>query len=215
MSGSNNGSFTITAVANTGSSRTGTVTVTGGGLTETINVSQSDAGTQPPQPSSDNKLSGLEVVGYTLTPAFNPNVVSYSLTVPYTMESIHVVAVANDNKALLNGDGTYSLTVGETTIKIVVTAEDNSQRTYTILVIRQDNPDGNEEITANGILSVWGAGNALHIKSSHEDGTLFVYDVSGRLVRVVSYYIGESRVQLSSGIYFAKTDKQTFKVKIQ
>ncbi|HUQ10405.1 MAG TPA: cellulase family glycosylhydrolase [Steroidobacteraceae bacterium] len=45
-SGSNNGSFTVSAVANSGTAaRTGTVTVTGGGLTRTIAVSQSAPGT--------------------------------------------------------------------------------------------------------------------------------------------------------------------------
>ena len=40
-SGSNNGSFTVSATANTGTtSRTGTVTVTGGGLTRTVAVTQ-------------------------------------------------------------------------------------------------------------------------------------------------------------------------------
>jgi hypothetical protein len=40
-SGSNNGSFTVSATANTGAARSGTVTVTGSGLTQTISVSQS------------------------------------------------------------------------------------------------------------------------------------------------------------------------------
>jgi glycosidase len=43
-SGSNNGSFTVSVTANTGAARTGAVTVTGGGITQTINVSQSAAG---------------------------------------------------------------------------------------------------------------------------------------------------------------------------
>jgi hypothetical protein len=43
-SGSNNGSFTVTTSNNTSASRSGTVTVTGGGITRTINVSQSGTG---------------------------------------------------------------------------------------------------------------------------------------------------------------------------
>ena len=46
-SGSNNGSFTITTATNTGAARSGSVTVSGGGLSETINVTQ-DAYTPPP-----------------------------------------------------------------------------------------------------------------------------------------------------------------------
>ena len=45
-SGSNNGSFTVSATANTATtSRTGTVTVTGGGITRTVAVSQAGQGT--------------------------------------------------------------------------------------------------------------------------------------------------------------------------
>jgi glycosidase len=44
-SGSNNGTFTVNATANTGAARSGTVTVSGAGITQTINVSQSAAST--------------------------------------------------------------------------------------------------------------------------------------------------------------------------
>jgi len=43
-SGSGNGSFTVSATANTGAARSGTVSVTGGGITRTIAVSQAAAG---------------------------------------------------------------------------------------------------------------------------------------------------------------------------
>jgi hypothetical protein len=156
----------------------------------------------------------LEVVGYTLPPAFNPNIINYSLTVPYTVETISVVAVANNNKALLNGDGTYSLAVGETTIKVVVTAEDGTQRTYSILVIRQDNPDGLEEV-ANEEMSVWRARNALYIKSSHEDRMAYVYYFSGQLAKVVSYYVGDNTIIMPRGVYIVVTENRRFKVIIQ
>jgi mannan endo-1,4-beta-mannosidase len=51
-SGTNNGSFTISAAANTGAARTGTVTVSGGGLTRTIAVSQAAGSTPNPNPGT-------------------------------------------------------------------------------------------------------------------------------------------------------------------
>ena len=45
QSGTNNGSFTITAASNTGAARSGRITVTGGGLTRTIDVNQGAAAT--------------------------------------------------------------------------------------------------------------------------------------------------------------------------
>ncbi len=43
-SGSNNGTFTVSVTANTGAARSGTVTVTGGSITQTISVSQGASG---------------------------------------------------------------------------------------------------------------------------------------------------------------------------
>jgi endoglucanase len=51
-SGTNNGSFTVSATANTGAARTGTVTVSGGGLTRTIAVSQAAGSTPNPNPGT-------------------------------------------------------------------------------------------------------------------------------------------------------------------
>jgi endo-1,4-beta-mannosidase len=52
-SGSNNGTVTISVAANSGTARSGVVTITGGGITRTINVSQS----APSTPSSNLALN--------------------------------------------------------------------------------------------------------------------------------------------------------------
>jgi hypothetical protein len=207
--GTNNGSFTITAAENTGIARSGTVTVSGGGEERTITVSQTASEAQPPLLSSDNSLSGLTVVGYALTPAFNPNTDRYTLTVPYATVSITVIAIANDGKASVNGDDVYSLAVGETTVGITVTAEDGTQRTYNIIVTRQDNPDTIGEVTAG--LLVWGTEKALYIRSDKE-GTARIYTISGLLAKKVSYHPGSTIIYLPSGIYIIQTDKKTLRV---
>lgn len=86
---------------------------------------------------SNNYLSSLSVTGYTISPAFNKNTTSYSLTVPNNVSSVTVNATKESVKATLTGTGNKSLSVGANNISVVVTAENGNKRTYTITVTRQ------------------------------------------------------------------------------
>ena len=86
---------------------------------------------------SNNYLSALSITGYTISPAFNKNTTSYSLTVPNDVSSVTVNATKESVKATLTGTGNKSLSVGANNISVVVTAENGDKRTYTITVTRQ------------------------------------------------------------------------------
>ena len=86
---------------------------------------------------SNNYLSALSITGYTISPAFNKNTTSYSLTVPNDVSSVTVNATKESAKATLTGTGNKSLSVGANNISVVVTAENGDKRTYTITVTRQ------------------------------------------------------------------------------
>ena len=86
---------------------------------------------------SNNYLSSLSVTGYTISPAFNKNTTSYSLTVPNDVSSVTVNATKESAKATLTGTGNKNLSVGANNISVVVTAENGNKRTYTITVTRQ------------------------------------------------------------------------------
>ena len=86
---------------------------------------------------SNNYLSSLSITGYTISPAFNKNTTSYSLTVPNDVSSVTVNATKESAKATLTGTGNKSLSVGANNISVVVTAENGDKRTYTITVTRQ------------------------------------------------------------------------------
>ena len=86
---------------------------------------------------SNNYLSALSITGYTISPAFNKNTTSYSLTVPNNVSSVTVNATKESAKAILTGTGNKSLSVGANNISVVVTAENGNKRTYTITVTRQ------------------------------------------------------------------------------
>jgi len=97
----------------------------------TINI------TAAPTLSSNNFLSALSVSGYTISPTFEKNTTSYTLTVPNSASSVTINATKEDASASVTGTGSKALNVGSNTANIVVTAEDGSQRTYTINIVRE------------------------------------------------------------------------------
>lgn len=87
--------------------------------------------------SPNNKLKGLGVEGFTLTPTFNRDTYSYDLIVDQSVSNVTVSASAIDSKASIRGNGTVSLSNGTNDIAVVVRAENGTERTYTIHVVRQ------------------------------------------------------------------------------
>lgn len=84
--------------------------------------------------SSNNALSSLTVSGGTLTPAFDPAITEYTLSLPSRSDRLTITANPSDSRATVQGDGEISLQDGETSLSVVVTAEDGSAKAYTITV---------------------------------------------------------------------------------
>lgn len=84
--------------------------------------------------SSNSALSSLTVSAGTLTPAFDPAITEYTLSLPSQSDRLTITANPSDSRATVQGDGDISLQDGETSLSVVVTAEDGSAKTYTITV---------------------------------------------------------------------------------
>ena len=67
---------------------------------------------------------------------FKPNQTTYNVTVPNNVEKVTIYATAQDKKATIKGNETKQLNEGKNALSIVVTAEDGTQKTYTINVTR-------------------------------------------------------------------------------
>ncbi len=133
--GSNNGSFTITATPNnTGSFRSGNVTVTGGGKTETVTVSQdalvgevSNSLSVNPNPvtlASTNQSAGLASVNSTVSWTLGGNIPSW-LTVSRTTGpsgTTQVTFTANSaNPSATERTANFSFSYGGSTLPFSVT----------------------------------------------------------------------------------------------
>lgn len=96
-----------------------------------------------PYPVGDDvTLSDLILSEGTLTPAFSSGVYTYTATVPDTTRSITITPTTKNSKASVTVNGKMAsqpvpLTIGDTKISVVITAEDGTTtQTYTITVTR-------------------------------------------------------------------------------
>ena len=87
-----------------------------------------------PQKSANNALTSLTVSAGELTPAFDPSVTDYTLSLPLNSDKLTLTAAPSDSKAKVQGDGEVALQGGVNTLSVLVTAENGDVRTYTITV---------------------------------------------------------------------------------
>ncbi|MDL2239659.1 cadherin-like beta sandwich domain-containing protein, partial [Bacteroidales bacterium OttesenSCG-928-L14] len=108
------------------------------------------------KPWSDAALKSLTVSEGSLSPVFDSLTFNYNVTtVAYAIESLTIIAEANNDYATVAGDGEKQLNVGDNTFNIVVTAQDGTTtKTYTVNVRRQSNDATLNDLTVNeGTLS--------------------------------------------------------------
>ncbi|MCT4617919.1 MAG: cadherin-like beta sandwich domain-containing protein [Marinisporobacter sp.] len=109
--------------------------------------------------SSNADLSGINLSNVSLTPAFSPNKKEYTAKVDNSVSSITITPTKDDNNTKISVNGkevisghaseSINLNVGSNIITIVVTAEDQTTKTYTIKVTREAKKD-NEGSSSSG-----------------------------------------------------------------
>ena len=93
--------------------------------------------------SSNNDLSGISVEGFLLSPVFDPAVTNYVIWLPYETESVTIGGTAADRKASVRVEGGESLVPGaDNEVKVIVTAEDGTEKVYTVIAKRGPAHDG-------------------------------------------------------------------------
>lgn len=102
--------------------------------------------------SDNNNLSSLVIEGVTLSPEFNKDVLQYTAQVDLDVTKLELEAKAENSKATVKIEGNEELKEGENNIKITVTAEDKTTKTYTIKVTKGEilpqEPDNNGDDNA-------------------------------------------------------------------
>lgn len=111
--------------------------------------------------NSNSSSSNANLINLGIRPhdfsGFRSGTTSYSVTVPADTESVEVYAEAQDSNATISGTGTVNLQEGENTIEVVVTAENGTTKTYTIVITREtaeDTEENTEIVEGEGLVSL-------------------------------------------------------------
>ena len=126
--------------------------------------------------SKDNNLKSLSVEGFDLEPAFNANVLEYSITVPEDTKEIKIDGVVNDNRSTITGTGTHEVTTGDNSFDIVVRAQNGSEKTYKINVEVKDLNPINIELDGKNY-TVVKIKEQLPAKNNYTDGVIKINDL--------------------------------------
>lgn len=143
--------------------------------TYNVNLVRRDADGLAGPLSKNNNLSSLVVDGCDID--FNKDVLQYKCEVENLVDSVVIVATAEDSKASVNIDQVESLKVGNNEIKITVMAESEDKKVYVVNVNRSGNlPTISQEELRNALENLPGDEIAIL-----EDGRLS--EASLRLIK--------------------------------
>ncbi|MGO0063287.1 cadherin-like beta sandwich domain-containing protein [Brevibacillus fluminis] len=164
---------TVNGTAVTSGTASGAINLTVGSNTITIVVTAQDGTTNTytiivtrAALSSNADLSNLILSQGTLSPAFDPGTLIYTASVANSVSSITVTPIVSDSNATVTvnsasvtsgtASGAINLAVDNNAITVVVTAQDGTTNTYTIIVTRaalSSNADLSNLVLSQGTLS--------------------------------------------------------------
>ena len=123
------------------------VTVTAeSGAKKTYTISVKRAQDPNYKASDNNKLSGIQVEGFLLSPVFSPDTTQYVVWLPNETTSIKISGTAEDKKASVVVVGGDDLAAGQDNpVKVICTAENGDKKEYTVIVKRAAGHDGSVE----------------------------------------------------------------------
>ena len=136
--------------------------------TYTINVIRKD------NRSTDNNLKNISISNGSLSPGFNANTTSYSVSVPFDVTKLNISANPSDAKATVSINNPDL--IAEKTVNVVITvkAENGSTKTYTISVSRGKDPNKILS-TDNKLLSLVPSVGILSPSFSPDKNNYYVY----------------------------------------
>lgn len=86
--------------------------------------------------SPNNRLSSLSISGYNITPSFSSDNYSYTVELPSNVNDVNIKANAADASATVSGIGDIELNSSNSTVDIIVTAQNGTKEKYSINIKR-------------------------------------------------------------------------------
>lgn len=144
------GQVTVTATPETGFSDADANIYNPGTRSVTVNIGSTSTSTNNPsrpntnkpvvQKSTDNNLSSITIDKGELSPIFSASQQEYTINLGPNESVINISAITADNKAKVDGIGEKTLTPGNNFIELIVTAENGSQKKYTLKIYVDETP---------------------------------------------------------------------------
>ena len=133
-----NNTFKINVLSESQETKTYTININrlNNGNTTNNNSGNTNNQSNNVQKSSNNYLKDIKLSYGNIT--LENDKFEYDLNIPYDIDSIDVNAITEDSNAKVEISGNNDLKVGLNQIKILVTAEDNTTKTYIINVTRKE-----------------------------------------------------------------------------
>lgn len=191
-------STTITFSNMTGATDSSRLSVANSSKTITVNIPK----------SGNNNLSTLKVDG-NVVGGFASGNTYYDLGMT-DATSIDISAAVEDGKAWISGAGSKTLNYGRNAFNVVVTAENGTTKTYTIVINRRDNRSTNNYLkslsitnakinfnkgTINYNIIVENKVSSINIKAAAEDGKA---SVSGTGEKILNEYLNTFYVTVTA-----------------
>ena len=142
-------SFKIVVTAEAGNTKTYTLNITRVSATDNTDDSEND--------KSEARLKnlGIRPKEYDFS-GFERDTTSYSVEVPNEVSEIEVYAEPVSSKAQVTGTGTITLNEGVNTVEVKVTAEDGTEKIYTLEITRvastTEEPETSEELGLSSLI---------------------------------------------------------------
>ena len=94
----------------------------------------------PKSGDTNNNLKSLSVVGYSLTPSFDEDILTYDSYIPKETTTVTIDAKTSSDKATISGTGEMKIEDDETDVTITVTSEAGEEKKYVVTIHRVDDP---------------------------------------------------------------------------
>lgn len=94
----------------------------------------------PKSGDTNNNLKSLSVVGYSLTPSFDEDILTYDSYIPKETTTVTIDAKTSSDKATISGTGEIKIEDDETDVTITVTSEAGEEKKYVVTIHRVDDP---------------------------------------------------------------------------
>ena len=106
----------------------------------------------PNSGDTSNNLKALEVDGYSITPAFDSDVLSYEVYIPTSTEKVLIEAIPESTLSTVTGTGEILVPDTENTVTVTVKSQVGEEKKYQITIKKVDDTTTIKDVISNSSL---------------------------------------------------------------